>query len=103
MQYRKERTVATDEFGETAFTGKISLLHIDGNHEESAVAADVNAWVDLVVEGGWIVFDDYKWAYGVGPKVIADRYLRTSAKGIDRAFFSGGALFVKLAAVSTSD
>ena len=94
-KYRKQRSVATVEFGETAFAGKIALLHIDGNHEESAVEADLQAWADLVIEGGWIVFDDYKWPYGDGPRRVADRYVGLHRDRVQRAFFSGGALFVK--------
>ena len=94
-RYRKQRVVATDEFGETAFTGKIALLHIDGNHEESAVEADVQAWAGLVVKGGWIVFDDYKWPYGDGPRCVADRYIGLQGDRVQSACFSGGALFVK--------
>ena len=92
---RKQRVVATDEFGETTFTGKIALLHIDGNHEESAVEADVQAWAGLVVKGGWIVFDDYKWPYGDGPRCVADRYIGLQGDRVQSACFSGGALFVK--------
>jgi len=97
-EYRKHRTVQTDGFGTTAYKGSIAVLHIDGNHEHSAVAADTHAWADLVIDGGWIVFDDYKWPYGDGPKLAADGYLASGARSISSAFFSGGALFVRVGA-----
>jgi len=40
---------------------KIDLLHIDGNHSESASFFDVLKWVPLVKQGGVIVFDDLHW------------------------------------------
>ena len=40
---------------------KIDLLHIDGNHSESASLLDVLKWVPLVKQGGLIVFDDLHW------------------------------------------
>ena len=95
-RYRANRNVQSAAFGETNYSGKISLLHIDGNHEESAVAADLQAWGSLVVAEGWIIFDDYKWPYGDGPRLVADRFLSERSAEISKAFFSGGALFVQL-------
>jgi predicted O-methyltransferase YrrM len=41
------------------FTNKIDLLFIDGDHSLNGVIADFNMYSDLVVIGGYIVFDDY--------------------------------------------
>jgi hypothetical protein len=95
-RYRANSTVETDTFGETRYAGRIALLHIDGNHEESAVAADMLAWGSLVLPGGWIVFDDYKWPYGDGPRVVADRFIESQSDRIGCAFYMGGALFVQM-------
>jgi predicted O-methyltransferase YrrM len=38
---------------------KIDLLFIDGDHSRKAVFEDFNNYINLVSEGGYIVFDDY--------------------------------------------
>lgn len=37
----------------------IELLHIDGDHEYEAVRLDINLWEPLVVQGGYILLDDF--------------------------------------------
>jgi predicted O-methyltransferase YrrM len=39
----------------------IDLLHIDGNHDEAAVAADIASYVPKVRPGGFVVLDDTHW------------------------------------------
>jgi cephalosporin hydroxylase len=97
-QYRSSANVYSPAFGKTNYAGKIALLHIDGNHKEVEVNADLRAWGDLVVKGGWVVFDDYKWPYGNGPRMVADRFIAENANSIARAFFMGGAMFIQLSA-----
>lgn len=94
--YRKNTYIATEAFGETQYVGRISVLHIDGNHAQHAVEEDTKAWAGLVTDGGWIVFDDYKWAYGDGPKTVADAFILRNMQNVDCAFFTGGALFVRM-------
>ena len=60
-RYVRDRTVTSREFGTTLMAGSISVLHLDGNHDESAVAQDFALWGPLVVPGGWIIFDDYNF------------------------------------------
>jgi len=86
----------TKEFGSVIYEQQIALLHIDGNHGYEAVKSDVEKWCPLVVKGGWIIFDDYNWTYGDGPRVVVDLYLVEKKADIDLAFFCGGAMFVKL-------
>jgi predicted O-methyltransferase YrrM len=38
---------------------EIDILYIDGEHSYSSVIQDFNDYKDLVVSGGYIVFDDY--------------------------------------------
>jgi hypothetical protein len=71
-------------------------LHIDGNHALAAVRRDVAAWMPCVRAGGWIVFDDYCWPFGDGPKTAADEFLTESHVRVANAFVAGGALFVQL-------
>jgi len=97
-RYGAGRTVASPEFGEMALAGSIALLHLDGNHDEAAVAEDFALWGPLVAPGGWIVFDDYNWPHGDGPRKVADRAIAAYGPGVRRRFLAGGAMFVNLAA-----
>lgn len=40
-------------------TKEIDILFIDGDHSKDGVIKDFNLYSDLVVSGGYIVFDDY--------------------------------------------
>jgi hypothetical protein len=91
-----QEQLCTDEFGCTPLTKKIGLLHVDGNHKYEDVVNDINNYASLVVNGGWIVFDDYNWPYGDGVTIAADEFLIKSRENISSAFYSGGALFVQL-------
>jgi predicted O-methyltransferase YrrM len=53
---RKPSIDALDEV-----SGLIDLLHVDGNHDASAVAADLAAYIPRVRPGGLIVVDDTGW------------------------------------------
>ncbi len=94
--YDESHTVSTEEFGVTEYKGQISILHIDGNHAYDAVNADVQSWAKHVLEGGWIIMDDYIWPYGDGPKKVGDDYLEKNSSKIATAFVMGTALFIQL-------
>ncbi len=94
--YRRKGRVATEDFGETEYQGRIALLHIDGNHTLDAVRADIAAWRAFVRPGGWIVFDDYHWPFGNGPAVAADEFCQECGLRAGVAFVAGGALFVQV-------
>lgn len=94
-EYRRSRVVANPVFGKTHYTGRIAVLHIDGNHGYENVSADIAAWASLVQPSGWIVIDDYLWPYGDGPKQAANEFLFNSQPKVECAFFMGGALFIK--------
>ena len=95
-QYVRDRTVISREFGATTMAGSISVLHLDGNHDEAAVAQDFALWGPLVVPGGWIIFDDYNWPHGDGPRKVADRAIAAYGPRVKRSFVAGGAMFVNL-------
>lgn len=78
-----------------AFSGKIAVLHIDGNHDFAQVSRDVQMWVPHLVNGGWLILDDYLWAHGDGPHREGDRLLEECTDRIERAFVCGKALFVR--------
>lgn len=98
VEYGPDFRVSNETFGETPYTGSISILHIDGNHSFEQVSLDSKLWCPLVKPGGWIIFDDYVWAFGDGPKRVGDAYLEQNSSQIDLSFVMGTALFIKLAA-----
>jgi len=60
----------TDKFDEFRF----DFIYIDGDHREKAVFYDaVGAW-ECLAQGGYMLFDDYKWEEGT--KRGIDRFLR---------------------------
>jgi hypothetical protein len=95
--YGQSRVVTSDEFGATTLAGAIAVLHLDGNHDEAAVAEDFDLWSPLVLPGGWIIFDDYNWPHGDGPRKVADRAIAGYGARVKRRFVAGGAMFVNLA------
>lgn len=74
-------------------TGGIALLHIDGNHRYDFVRQDVDLWLPHVIPGGWLLLDDYVWAFGDGPKRVGDELLNTA--GFDVAFTASDTLFLR--------
>jgi hypothetical protein len=94
--YGAERCFTAEDFGRIEYTGEIALLHIDGNHALEAVRSDVGVWQRFVCPGGWIVFDDYCWPFGEGPRIAADEFLLQSRGRVATAFIAGGALFANL-------
>ncbi|ATX80283.1 Methyltransferase domain-containing protein [Mariprofundus aestuarium] len=94
--YGKGLSVYTEAFGETEYAGRISILHIDGNHAYEAVKADVLAWSKFVSQDGWVIIDDYIWPYGDGPQRIGDHFLEEHQSRIAASFVMGSALFIQL-------
>lgn len=95
QHYRDYCSANSASFGTTNYEGRIAILHIDGNHAYSSVMADIEAWAGLVVNGGWMVIDDYTWPFGDGPHKAADEFLVVHRDRLDLAFVMGGALFVQ--------
>lgn len=95
-RYRIGGPVCSAAFGITDYAGRISILHIDGNHAYESASADVEAWSGLVGGGGWIIIDDYLWPYGDGPRRAGDEFLAANWNRISTAFVSGSALFIRL-------
>lgn len=96
VQYSRSRLISTEAFGNTEYAGRISILHIDGNHAYQAVKADIQSWSTFVDDGGWIIFDDYVWPFGDGPRRVGDEFLEDSRLRIATAFVMGTALFIQL-------
>ena len=96
-QYRPGLRVTTEAFGEVAYSGGIAVLHIDGNHSYEHAAEDARLWTPHVKPGGWIIFDDYFWVFGDGPRRVGDAFLEEDDR-IQVSFVAGKALFVQLKA-----
>lgn len=90
--HRKE--LASPEFGKVPVSGHIALIHIDGNHKYEEVCRDIHGWLPRMINGGWILLDDYVWAFGDGPKRAGDELL--GAVNYDAAFVVGDTLCIRL-------
>jgi methyltransferase family protein len=58
---RTVRARASD-ISDTFPDGSIGVLHVDGNHDEGAVSADLVNYLPKVGPGGFVVLDDVSWA-----------------------------------------
>lgn len=94
--YRNRRSIRSDTFGCTQYSGQVAILHIDGNHAYEAVKADVEAWEEFVLAGGWIILDDYLWPFGDGPRRVGNEFLENKRSRVAMAFVMGSALFMQL-------
>ena len=94
--YGGDRNVTTATFGTTRYCGRISILHIDGNHSYAAARSDIQSWSGFVAGGGWIVVDDYVWPYGDGPRRAGDEFLAENIEYVEVAFVMGSALFIQM-------
>ncbi|MEW8287098.1 MAG: class I SAM-dependent methyltransferase [Candidatus Thiodiazotropha endolucinida] len=92
-QAAMEGTLMSPQLGTIAVTGKISLLHIDGNHDYDHVRQDIDAWTPYVMPGGWLLLDDYVWVFGDGPKKAGDELLHSNM--FDLSFTMGDTLYLR--------
>lgn len=76
-----------------ALAPHLALLHIDGNHRYDQVRDDVQRWLPHLASGGWLLLDDYVWAFGDGPQRVGDELLRSGL--FDRTFVNGDTLFLR--------
>jgi len=81
------------ELGSIPVSGRLSLLHVDANHRYDHVRRDVELWSPYLAEGGWLLLDDYVWAFGDGPRRVGDELL--GSPFYDSAFVSGDTLFLR--------
>lgn len=93
--YSENLTVTNEVFGTINYTGTISVIHIDGNHDFEKVDLDCKLWLPLLDKQGWLILDDYIWAHGDGPYRVGNTLLETHASKIELSFVCGKALFVK--------
>lgn len=95
-RFRTSPLVTTPAFGFTQYSGRTSILHIDGNHAYESVNADLQSWLGGVISGGWVIIDDYIWPFGDGPRRVGDAFIETHKHKIHTSFVMGSALFFQL-------
>ena len=93
--FQRDRAIESQAFGRIGYQGRISVIHIDGNHDYDKVKLDCDLWLPLMAEDGWLILDDYQWIHGDGPRRVGDALLVEYANNIERSFTCGKALFVK--------
>ncbi len=86
-------SLASAELGSIQVEGRLSLLHIDANHRYDHVRRDIELWTPHLAAGGWLLLDDYVWAFGDGPQRAGDELL--DSRLYDSAFVSGDTLFLR--------
>jgi hypothetical protein len=94
--YRPGLQVTTDAFGSTRYSGRVAVLHIEGDQGVEQLARDVEAWTSHVLPGGWIAFGSYESALSDGVRTVADDFLDSQAEEIKAVYHAGPALLVQL-------
>src|SRR5262249_43558528 len=60
---------------------KFDIAFIDGSHRSADVYSDAVLTWPMMVHGGLVIFDDYRWTYKPGtlehPKIGIDSFLRS--------------------------
>jgi hypothetical protein len=96
-EWSEKKATETPFFGAVDYSGTISVLHVDGNHDFARVSEDCALWLPHLASGGWLVLDDYFSLHCDGPRRVGDALLEQHVGRVERAFVCGKALFVKLA------
>lgn len=86
--------VCSEEYGEVKYERKISVLHIDGNHDYEAVKRDFCTWYKNLLPNSWVILDDYLWHHGSGPFQLGNEILEQYSDKIKQHFIAGNALFL---------
>lgn len=97
VHYGSGRAVSHPLLGETAYQGRISVLHIDGSHAHREVSADLAAWRPYLAPGAWVVIDDYRWDFGEGPRLAADAFVAMHNAALEQVFEQAGSLYLRFA------
>ncbi|GAB2182495.1 class I SAM-dependent methyltransferase [Denitratisoma sp. agr-D3] len=97
---RRDGVLHSAELGSITLSPHLSLLHIDGNHRYDHVKQDIATWTPHLISGGWLLLDDYVWAFGDGPRRAGDELL--SSPLWDTAVVSGDTLFLRRSSISST-
>lgn len=90
---RRSGHLESPELGNITLSPHLSLVHVDGNHRYDQVRMDVEIWSRYLAPGGWLLLDDYVWAFGDGPKRVGDELLASPL--YDSTFVGGDTLFMR--------
>lgn len=93
--YANGDAAQTRVFDDIAYSGRIAVIHIDGNHDYEHVKDDCERWLSRMVPDAWLILDDYTWAHGDGPYRVGNELLYADRQRIKCAFVCGKALFLK--------
>lgn len=93
--YAKGEAILSPMGERIAYSGKIAVIHIDGNHDYDCVKKDCGLWLGRMLPGSWLILDDYIWSHGDGPYRTGNELLHDQPERIERAFVCGKALFVR--------
>ena len=94
--YQSDLPILAQDSSIVSFGRRIAILHIDGNHDYTAVRLDCDLWLDRMLPGAVLILDDYQWAHGNGPQRVGDELIAMYNRRIKRAFVCGKAMFIKL-------
>lgn len=86
-------SIKCEQLSEIKLSTQTSLIHIDGNHKYEYVKEDIQTWANKLCSGGWLLIDDYVWAFGDGPQQAGDELL-TSGE-FDSQFCMSDTLFLR--------
>lgn len=66
---------AAEEFDDETF----DWIYLDGSHDYKSVAADIQAWKNKILIGGYFCFDDYDWGgkYKYPVRVAINELMKT--------------------------
>lgn len=93
--YANGNAITSSEGAPVVYSGGISVIHIDGNHDYGCVKNDCLLWLDKMLPESWLILDDYVWTHGDGPYRTGNELLQDQSERIECAFVCGKALFVK--------
>lgn len=94
--YAKGGAISSLTSSAVPYSGGISVIHIDGNHDYDSVKMDCKLWLGRMLPESWLILDDYIWSHGDGPRRVGNELLDKQPDRVARAFVCGKALFVKL-------
>lgn len=96
QDYAAQRMMGAAPLGPIKTSGRIGVLHVDGNHTEEKAAEDLALWTQHLVPGAWVIVDDYLWDYGDGPRLATDAWLKQNAARVAENFVVDKAMFIKM-------
>jgi predicted O-methyltransferase YrrM len=81
QRVEKMRATSLEALGELGVEGRrFDIAYIDGSHHTADVYRDAVLTWPMIVRGGLVIFDDYRWEYQPGtrehPKLGIDNFLR---------------------------